>query len=61
MISGLAFRVPTADVSVVDLVVKLEKEATYDEISKALKEASESEQYKVNIVSLALAKWISDS
>jgi len=45
-LTGLAFRVPTADVSVVDLVVKLEKEATYDEISKALKEASESEQYK---------------
>jgi glyceraldehyde 3-phosphate dehydrogenase len=38
--SGLAFRVPTIDVSVVDLVVRLEKSATYDEIKAALKEAS---------------------
>jgi glyceraldehyde 3-phosphate dehydrogenase len=39
--SGMAFRVPTQDVSVVDLVVRLEKSATYDEIKNALKEASE--------------------
>jgi glyceraldehyde 3-phosphate dehydrogenase len=39
--SGLAFRVPTLDVSVVDLVVRLEKEATYDEIKAAVKNASE--------------------
>jgi glyceraldehyde 3-phosphate dehydrogenase len=39
--SGLAFRVPTLDVSVVDLVVRLEKSATYDEIKAAVKEASE--------------------
>jgi len=37
----MAFRVPTLDVSVVDLVVRLEKSASYDEIKKALKEASE--------------------
>jgi glyceraldehyde 3-phosphate dehydrogenase len=39
--SGLAFRVPTLDVSVVDLVVRLEKGATYDEIKATVKEASE--------------------
>jgi glyceraldehyde 3-phosphate dehydrogenase len=39
-LTGLAFRVPTNDVSVVDLVVRLEKEATYDEIVAAIKEAS---------------------
>jgi len=40
-LTGLAFRVPTLDVSVVDLVVRLEKSATYDEIKAAVKEASE--------------------
>ncbi|KAH9061961.1 glyceraldehyde 3-phosphate dehydrogenase [Lactarius vividus] len=39
-LTGLAFRVPTNDVSVVDLVVRLEKEATYDEIKQAVKEAA---------------------
>ena len=39
-LTGLAFRVPTIDVSVVDLVVRLEKPATYDEIKAAVKEAS---------------------
>ena len=38
--SGLSFRVPTIDVSCVDLVVRLEKEATYDEIKTAIKEAA---------------------
>jgi len=41
--SGLAFRVPTLDVSVVDLVVRLEKKATYDEIKAVIKTASENE------------------
>ncbi|KAH9177908.1 glyceraldehyde 3-phosphate dehydrogenase [Lactarius sanguifluus] len=40
-LTGLAFRVPTNDVSVVDLVVRLEKEATYDEIKRAVKEAAD--------------------
>jgi glyceraldehyde 3-phosphate dehydrogenase len=40
-LTGMAFRVPTSDVSVVDLTVELEKEATYDEICKAMKDASE--------------------
>lgn len=40
-ITGMAFRVPTADVSVVDLTVKLEKSTNYDEVMAALKDASE--------------------
>ncbi len=42
-LTGMAFRIPTSDVSVVDLVVELEKEATYDEICAAMKTASEGE------------------
>jgi glyceraldehyde 3-phosphate dehydrogenase len=38
----MAFRVPTSDVSVVDLTVELTKEATYEDICKAMKAASES-------------------
>jgi glyceraldehyde 3-phosphate dehydrogenase len=38
--SGLAFRVPTLDVSVVDLVVRLEKPASYEDIKKVMREAS---------------------
>lgn len=41
-LTGMAFRVPTADVSVVDLTVKLAKETTYDEIMSVLKNASET-------------------
>jgi len=40
-LTGMAFRVPTSDVSVVDLTVELEKDATYEEICAAMKEASE--------------------
>ena len=39
-ITGMAFRVPTADVSVVDLTVKLEKSTSYDEVMAALENAS---------------------
>ncbi|KAI0674745.1 glyceraldehyde-3-phosphate dehydrogenase [Trametes maxima] len=39
-LTGLSFRVPTIDVSVVDLVVRLEKEATYDDIKQAVKDAA---------------------
>ncbi|NGX56877.1 MAG: Glyceraldehyde-3-phosphate dehydrogenase 1 [Candidatus Anoxychlamydiales bacterium] len=46
-ITGMAFRVPTVDVSVVDLTVKLEKSTTYEDISKAMKEASENEMKNV--------------
>ncbi|MGI9246974.1 MAG: type I glyceraldehyde-3-phosphate dehydrogenase [Steroidobacteraceae bacterium] len=40
-LTGMAFRVPTSDVSVVDLTVELSKEATYKEICAAMKAASE--------------------
>merc|ERR1711972_893565 len=39
-LTGMAFRVPTPDVSVVDLTARLEKGAKYDEIVAAIKEAS---------------------
>ena len=42
-LTGMAFRVPTLDVSVVDLTVNLAKPATYEEICAAMKEASENE------------------
>ena len=42
-LTGMSFRVPTVDVSVVDLTVKLAKETTYDEIMAVLKKASENE------------------
>jgi len=40
-LTGMAFRVPTPDVSVVDLTVRLQKEATYQEICNKMKEASQ--------------------
>lgn len=40
-LTGMAFRVPTADVSVVDLTVRTEKSATYEEVKKLFKDASE--------------------
>ncbi len=42
-LTGMAFRVPTIDVSVVDLTCNLEKPATYEEICSAMKKASENE------------------
>ncbi|TCC98663.1 type I glyceraldehyde-3-phosphate dehydrogenase [Pedobacter hiemivivus] len=42
-LTGMSFRVPVADVSVVDLTVRLEKAATYEDIKKAMKAASEGE------------------
>ena len=41
-LTGMAFRVPTPDVSVVDLTVNLSKGASYDEIKEAVKKASET-------------------
>ncbi|AIM37167.1 type I glyceraldehyde-3-phosphate dehydrogenase [Sphingobacterium sp. SG20118] len=42
-LTGMSLRVPTADVSVVDLTVRLAKSASYEEIKAAMKEASEGE------------------
>jgi len=42
-ITGMSFRVPTANVSVVDLTVKLESKTTYNDVMIALKEASEND------------------
>lgn len=42
-LTGMSFRVPTADVSVVDLTVRTEKSATMDQIKAAFKKASEGE------------------
>lgn len=42
-LTGMSFRVPTMDVSVVDLTVNIGKSATYEEVCKVMKEASEGE------------------
>jgi glyceraldehyde 3-phosphate dehydrogenase len=42
-LTGMSFRIPTADVSVVDLTVRTEKSATMEEVKAALKAASENE------------------
>lgn len=47
-LTGMSFRVPTANVSVVDLTARLDKGASYDEICNAIKEASEG-PLKVNL------------
>ncbi|MGI6005458.1 MAG: type I glyceraldehyde-3-phosphate dehydrogenase [Christensenellales bacterium] len=44
-LTGMAFRVPTLNVSVVDLTCRLEKPTTYEEIKKVMKAASESERF----------------
>ena len=42
-LTGMAFRIPTANVSVVDLTVRLNKKTSYDEIKKVMLEASEND------------------
>ena len=56
-LTGMAFRVPTADVSVVDLTVRTEKSVTYDQVKAAFKKASEGE-YK-GIISYTEADVVS--
>ncbi len=46
-LTGMAFRVPTSDVSVVDLTVELNKDVPYEDICKAMKDASEGEMKDV--------------
>lgn len=46
-LTGMSFRVPTLDVSCVDLTVRLEKATTYEEICQAIKDASENEMRDV--------------
>ena len=43
---GTEFRVPTLDVSAIDVTIKLEKETTYEDIKKAMKDASNSREFK---------------
>lgn len=45
-LTGMAFRVPTPDVSVVDLTCRIKKDASYDEIKAVVKAASESDNWK---------------
>lgn len=45
-ITGMAFRVPTADVSVVDLTCRLRTDCSYDDIKEAIKQASEAPELK---------------
>ena len=45
-LTGMAFRVPTVDVSVVDLTCELETATTYDDIKATMKAAAESPEYK---------------
>jgi glyceraldehyde 3-phosphate dehydrogenase len=42
-LTGMSFRIPTPNVSVVDLTARLKRDATYEEICAAMKEASEGE------------------
>jgi len=42
-LTGMSFRIPTTDVSVVDLTARLQKETSYEEIKNVMKEASETE------------------
>merc|ERR1712014_271260 len=61
-LTGMAMRVPTQNVSVVDLTCRIEKGASYDEIKKALKEASQGElkgilDYTEDDIVVKLVSW----
>lgn len=45
-LTGMSFRVPTSDVSVVDLVARIEKGASFEQIKAVMKKASESPELK---------------
>jgi len=45
-LTGMAFRVPTPDVSVVDLTARLDKPATYEQIKEVMKKASTAPEWK---------------
>jgi glyceraldehyde 3-phosphate dehydrogenase len=53
-LTGMSMRVPTANVSVVDLTVRIEKGATYEEIKAAIKEASEGDLKGMYLVIIPL-------
>ena len=46
-LTGMAFRVPTANVSVVDLTVKLQKETSYEEIKKVMKQHADTDMKNI--------------
>ena len=46
-LTGMAFRVPTANVSVIDLTVKLKKETSYEEIKQVMKSAADNEMKNI--------------
>jgi len=46
-LTGMAFRVPTANVSVVDLTIKLQKETSYEEIKKVMKQHADSDMKNI--------------
>lgn len=50
----MSFRVPTINVSVVDLTVRLEKEVTYADLCKVIKSASENELKVANYVHIQI-------
>ena len=56
-LTGMAFRVPTSDVSVVDLTVELEKEASYDDICAAMKAASETAGIALDGTFVKVVAW----
>ena len=55
-LTGMAFRVPTSDVSVVDLTVELNGDASYDDICAAMKSAS-TDGYLAGVLDIPKIKW----
>ena len=57
-LTGMSMRVPTSNVSVVDLTCRLEKSVSYDEIKEAMKKASEGELKGMIVLARILALWL---